>query len=297
MFRKTSLSIALPLAIGLTVAGTGCGSNDPEPMNLVETALDSGDFQTLSTALRETGLDETLAASGPYTVFAPTDAAFDALAPGALDDLLANTSSLEEVLLYHVVSGSVGAADLEGLGSATTLQGQPVFFDLSSGVKVNGANVVSADIGATNGIIHAIDAVLLPPSNNVVAAAAAVANLSTLVTAITVADLAATLEGQGPFTVFAPTNAAFDALPPGTLDALLEDPDALADILLYHVVPGRAFAGDLDGSALTTAQGATVTVDVTNGVQINEARVTTANVLVTNGVIHIIDAVLIPPTE
>ena len=296
MLSATRTSYTAFSAVAL-LGATACSEDPIEPVaqNIVELAEASG-FSTLITALDAAGLTATLEGPGPFTVFAPTNAAFDALPAGTLDGLLADPQALSEVLLYHVVSGDIRAADLSGVVSATTAQGQPVLFDLSAGVQVNGANVTQADIVASNGVIHVIDAVLLPPANNIVEVAAANPDFSTLVTALQAAQLDGTLAGPGPFTVFAPTNEAFDALPAGTLDALLADTQALSDVLLYHVANGRGFAGDLDGSPVTTIQGADIAVDLSTGVRLNGAAVTIADLLTTNGVIHVIDAVLLPPT-
>lgn len=286
------------LITALTIAVAACDGDDatqPAVRNLVEAAEAAG-FTTLVAALDAAGLTATLESGGPYTVFAPTDAAFAALPAGALDALLADPTALSRVLLYHVVSGDVRSGQLGGLVSAQTLQGLPLVFDLSSGIAVNGAQVTQADIVAANGVIHVIDAVLLPPSSDIVETAAGDPNFSTLVAALQAANLAGTLAGPGPFTVFAPTNAAFDALPAGTLAALLADPAALTDVLLYHVAGGQVFAGNLDGSPIPTLEGGTINVDLTDGVRLNDANVIAIDLLTTNGVIHVIDAVLIPPT-
>jgi len=130
--------------------------------NIVETAVAAGDFTTLVAAVEAAGLVDTLSGPGPFTVFAPTDAAFAKLPEGTVESLLADIPKLTAILTYHVVSGSVHAADLEGTPSATTVQGTDVTFDTSDGVKVNDATVIKADIDASNGVIHCIDTVLMP---------------------------------------------------------------------------------------------------------------------------------------
>jgi uncharacterized surface protein with fasciclin (FAS1) repeats len=134
--------------------------------DIVDTAVAAGDFTTLATALEAAGLVETLKGEGPYTVFAPTDAAFEALPPGTLDQLLADPEALADVLLYHVVEGEVLAEDVVGLDSATTVQGSDVTITVEGeSVRVNDALVTMTDVMASNGVIHVIDAVLLPPSS------------------------------------------------------------------------------------------------------------------------------------
>merc|ERR1740115_457947 len=173
----------------------------------------------------------------------------------------------------------------------------------SSGVFLNNAKVTTADVNASNGVVHIIDAVLqewnpTPTTPSIVQIALATPDLSTLVTALKAADLVDTLSAPGPFTVFAPTNEAFNALPPGVLSNLLkpENKAQLVDILTYHVVPGAVLAKNLlDGERIKTVEGKYVMVNVSNGdVFINNAEVTTADLTASNGVVHIIDAVLLP---
>jgi uncharacterized surface protein with fasciclin (FAS1) repeats len=151
--------------LGLALVVGACSdSNEPENLpNIVETAVDAGSFTTLVAAVQAADLDGTLASDGPFTVFAPTDAAFAALPAGTVDALLNDIPTLTQILLYHVVGGEVLAEDVVNLTSATTLQGSSVSIDASSGVKINDANVTTTDIRASNGVIHVIDAVLLPP--------------------------------------------------------------------------------------------------------------------------------------
>lgn len=151
------------LALSLTVAA--CDDEDvtaPQELNIVETAVAAGSFNTLVTAVQAAGLEGALSGDGPLTVFAPTDAAFDALPAGALDALIQDPQALSEVLLYHVVDGEVLASDVVNLTSAQTLQGQPVAIDATNGVRVNDAQVIQTDILASNGVIHVIDKVLIP---------------------------------------------------------------------------------------------------------------------------------------
>jgi uncharacterized surface protein with fasciclin (FAS1) repeats len=267
----------------------------PGALDVVDTAIYSESFSTLVTALEVANLSDLLREPGPYTVFAPTDDAFAALPAGTLNALLADTAALEQVLLYHVVPGNVTSADLPGIAGAGTAAGYPVSFDTSNGVMVNSSNVILPDVLATNGVIHAIDQVLLPPTRNIVETA--VDNgLATLVTAIDVAGLRPTLEDGGPFTVFAPTEAAFANLPSGLLDDLLSDPPALADVLKYHVVDGEIFSGDLAiAGSLPTLQGQSLSFVDVPPLEINGGvMLVVENVIATNGIVHVIDAVLVP---
>ena len=285
----------------------------PEPMlsDIVDTAVADGRFTTLVAAVQAAELVDTLKGEGPFTVFAPTDDAFAALPEGTLDSLLLpeNKQALTDILLYHVVSGKVMAADVTALTSATTVLGKDVTVKVDMGnVYINDAQVIITDIATSNGVIHVIDAVLLPPADEaameekktIVDIAVADGRFTTLVAALTAADLVETLSGEGPFTVFAPTDDAFAALPAGTLDTLLlpESKQALTDILLYHVVSGKVMAADVVTlSGATTVLGKDVTITVKDGkVFLNDTvQVIITDIEASNGVIHVIDAVLLPP--
>ena len=283
---------------------------DESPGTIVDIAVSAGNFETLVAAVSAAGLVETLQGEGPFTVFAPTDEAFAALPEGTLEALLADPQGqLTQILLYHVVPGKVMSTDLSDGMAAETVQGSPVTFSIKDGVvKVNDATVIAADIEASNGVIHVIDAVILPPSEeaaeeapgNIAEVAAAAGNFETLLAAVEAAGLVDALTSEGPFTVFAPTDEAFAALPEGTLEALLADPQGqLTQILLYHVVPGKVMSTDLsDGMAAETVQGSPVTFSIKDGVvKVNDATVIAADIEASNGVIHVIDAVILPPSE
>lgn len=270
---------------------------ETEETTIVDIATSDDRFSTLVTALDAAGLVETLAGEGPFTVFAPTDDAFAALPEGTVETLLEDADALTQVLTYHVVAGSVSAADVTSLSNATTLQGQPVVVSTSDGVMINQAEVIQPDVMASNGVIHVVNSVLLPPSGDIVEVASNAGSFNTLVTAVEAAGLVETLQGEGPFTVFAPTDEAFGKLPEGTVPALLEDPETLAQILTYHVVPGRVFSGDVVNiDAAGTVQGQSIGVSVMDGsVMLNDtSTVTATDVLATNGVIHVIDTVIMP---
>lgn len=297
MFRVFSFLIALSLLFGAFRPAPAAAQTTPG--TIVEIASGNRNFSTLVAAVQAAGLVDTLNGAGPFTVFAPTNSAFAKLPKATLDALLADPAALAQILTYHVVSGSVLAADVAGLTSAETVNGQPVVFTMRGGnVYVNNARIASTDIIASNGVIHVIDTVILPPTMDIVDTAAANSQFSTLVAAVQAAGLVDALKAEGPLTVFAPTNDAFARLPAGTVEALLADPAALAQILTYHVVDGAAFSGDARKlSAATTLNGEPITF-TTRGSRllVNGARVITADILATNGVIHVIDRVLLPPT-
>jgi transforming growth factor-beta-induced protein len=285
------------------------------PKSIVDIAVADGRFTTLVAALKAADLVGTLQGAGPFTVFAPTDDAFAALPAGTLDSLLLpeNKQQLTDILLYHVIPGKVMAADVVGLDGQkvdTALAGKQIAIKVNMGsVYLNETvKVIITDIEASNGIIHVIDAVLLPPAEaamgpkTIVDTAVADGRFTTLVAALKAADLVGTLQGAGPFTVFAPTDDAFAALPAGTLDSLLlpENKQQLTDILLYHVIPGKVMAADvvgLDGQKVDTAlAGKQIAIKVDMGsVYLNETvKVIITDIECSNGVIHVIDAVLLP---
>jgi transforming growth factor-beta-induced protein len=278
------------------------------PGTIVDIAIADERFSTLVTAVVTAELVETLSSEGPFTVFAPTNDAFAALPEGTVESLLQpeNKQLLTDILLYHVVAGKVMAADVVGLESATTALGADISIKVEMGnVFINDAQVIITDIEASNGVIHVIDAVLLPSEEEaeapgtIVDIAIADERFSTLVTAVVTAELVETLSSEGPFTVFAPTNDAFAALPEGTVESLLqpENRETLTNILLYHVVSGKVMAADVVG--LTTAPtvlGQDITITVRDGkVFLNDTiEVIITDIEASNGVIHVIDAVLLP---
>jgi transforming growth factor-beta-induced protein len=273
---------------------------------IVDIAAGNPDFSTLVAAVLAADLAKALSGAGPFTVFAPTNEAFAKLPAGTLESLLLpeNKQALTDILLYHVVSGSVLAADVVNLSEAETLLGKNVNIKVDMGnVMINEATVVATDIIADNGVIHVIDSVILPPADlaDIVDTAVADGRFTTLAAALGAADLIETLKGEGPFTVFAPTNDAFAALPEGTVESLLlpENKQALTDILLYHVVAGKVMAEDV--VTLTEAEtvlGQNVSIKVDMGkVYINDSEVIITDIETSNGVIHVIDAVLLPKDD
>jgi transforming growth factor-beta-induced protein len=271
------------------------------PADIVDVAVGAGSFNTLVAAVQAAGLEETLRGKGPFTVFAPTDEAFAKLPEGTVEALLADPEALADILLYHVVPGKVMAADVSDGLEAETAQGSTVSFAIHSdgAPAINDALITATDIEAFNGVIHVIDTVILPPAD-IVDTAIAAGSFETLVAAVQAAGLEEALRGDGPFTVFAPTDAAFAKLPAGTVEALLADPEALANILLYHVIDGKVMAADVsDGLEAATLQGSTVSFAIhSDGVPaINGALITATDIRASNGVIHVIDTVILPPAE
>ena len=256
MKRWSVLSLFLVLALAITACAAPAAPAQPAPTeaptavptvaapkDIVDTAVAAGSFTTLVAAVQAAGLVDALKGEGPFTVFAPTDEAFAALPKETLDALLADPEALAKILTYHVLAGKVMAADVTDGLSAPTLAGPAVAFKIVDGKPmINDANIVGTDVVASNGVIHVIDKVILPPAEeaampddamvkDIVDTAVAAGSFTTLVTAVQAAGLVDALKGEGPFTVFAPTDEAFAALPKETLDGLLADLEALAMIL------------------------------------------------------------------
>lgn len=272
--------------------------------NIVETAVEAGSFKTLVAAATAADLGGALSGPGPFTVFAPTDEAFAKLPKGTVETLLKpeNKAKLQAILKYHVVSGTVMAADVVKVKGAVSLAGQRIAVKVDGGkVAVDGANVVKTDIKCSNGVIHVIDSVILPSTDLIPVVADKAGSFKTLLAAVKAAGLAETLSGEGPFTVFAPTDAAFAKIPEATLKDLLkpENKDKLVAILTYHVVPGRVFSeGALEAKSAKTVQGASVKITVKDGAAyVDNAKIVTTDINAANGVIHVIDTVIMPPAK
>jgi len=308
----TTIAISLALAAApITMQGapakqaakpTTTTASTTAKSTIVETAVAAGSFKTLVAAVQAAGLVETLNGTGPFTVFAPTDEAFAKLPAGTLEMLLKpeNKAKLAAILAYHVVPGAVKAADVVKLKNAGTVNGQRVDIKVDGAkVTVDGAAVTATDIACSNGVIHVIDTVILPVDGTIVDVAAKNGSFNTLVAAVKAAGLVETLSGKGPFTVLAPTDAAFAKLPAGTLEMLLkpENKKQLVDILSYHVVPGVAAYSDavVKMTEVPTVLGSPIAVKVVGGkVMLNGATVVAADVEATNGVIHVVDTVILP---
>jgi len=270
------------------------------PNDIVRTAQCTGAHTALVSALEQVSLTATLQGMGPFTVFAPTDAAFADAGINLSDyNSQEELDALADILLYHVVPGEVPAANVSDCMSAATVNGNPLSFTVGTSVMVNEATVTAADVVTSNGIIHIIDKVLMPSAapNDTVRTATCTGVHTSLVAALVQAELVSTLEGEGPFTVFAPTDAAFTAA--GIDLAALDTPEgkaALSDILLYHVYAGSITTADItEGQIIMMANGDNATLSLSTG--INGAAITSSDVFTSNGVIHVIDAVLTPPVE
>ncbi len=358
MTSRTTRITALAAVAALGLAACGDDSNDadtttPAPAEatadtdemtgeevgtIVDVAASIDDFSTLVAAVQAAGLVETLSSDGPFTVFAPTNAAFadalDALGLTA-DELLADTETLTEILTYHVLSGAVDAATAISLAGQTaeTVNGAEISINVVDGnVVINDATVTTADVMASNGIIHVIDTVLLPPHDamsdemsddmsdemsddmsddmseesvgSIVDVAVEAGSFTTLVAAVQAAGLEETLATGGPFTVLAPTDEAFATALEAlglTADELLADTETLTAILTYHVIDGEVPASTvvtLDGQSAETLNGASVDITVDGEtVMINDATVIAVDVAADNGIIHVIDTVLLPPSN
>ena len=302
--RRIRLFLALSAVTALAVAAVApsVSARPAADGNIVQTAVEAGQFSTLASLLQKTGLDKTLSGAGPFTVFAPTDAAFAKVPKATLDGLAADQAALKAVLLYHVVPGLVPAADVVKLSSAKTLEGRSVGIKVVEGsVFVDNAKVTTPDVKASNGIIHVVDSVLVPKTapaakQNIVKTALAAGQFKTLASLLQKAGLAGTLQGKGPFTVFAPTDAAFAKVPKATLSALAANRAKLRAVLLYHVAKGNVTSAKVVKlRSVKTLNGQSVAIRAARGaVTVGGARVVTPDVAASIGVIHVINKVLIP---
>jgi len=272
-----------------------------QQQSIAQTAIGAGNFNTLVAAAKAAGLVGALSGGQELTVFAPTDEAFAKLPPGTVEMLLLpeNKDRLAAILTYHVVPGRVMAADAYGLTSAQTLNGQRLDLNLRSDFPmINNAPLTATDIQCTNGVIHVIDEVMLPAKKTIPVTATEAGIFNTLVAAVGAADLGGVLSGDGPFTVFAPTDDAFAKLPAGTVESLLEpgNKQKLVDILKYHVVSGRVYDDQaVKARSAQTLLGRSVKIGYSaQGISVNDATVISKNIETSNGVVHAIDTVLIP---
>jgi len=270
-----------------------------KPMNIIDTAVGAGNFKTLAAALEAAGLVNTLK-GGKWTVFAPTDEAFAKLPAGTVETLLKpeNKKMLTDILLYHVIRGALDTATVTMHSGITMANGVKAPITVADGkAKIGDANITATDIKATNGIIHVIDTVIVPPGN-IAEVAEKAGSFATLLAAAKAAGLDKDLTGKGPLTVLAPTDDAFKKLPAGTVEELLkpENKAKLRTVLLNHIVRGSADAAAVSKlKAVRTLAGKSLPVKAADGkVMIGDATVTAADVLARNGIIHVIDTVLVP---
>lgn len=306
------------IATSTLILFSSCKKDDaPAATNTITDIVVSGsDFTTLESAVLKANLQSTLSGTGPFTVFAPDDAAFTAsgITPAVLNSL--TTTQVQNILLYHTIGSKILAADVPAGPNAKviTASGDSVFVTKNStGVYINGLKVNTADVAADNGVIHTIGKVLMPASGNIVETAVA-SGLDSLVKAVTRAttaaggdpSLAATLS-SAKLTVFAPTNAAFTQLLGALGLARIDDipVSTLLAVLRYHVVGGRAFSSDLSNSNLAMLAGGNTVINLTNGTNGgptitgngnggNRSNIIATNIVCRNGVVHLIDRVLIP---
>ena len=299
MHRRNALIALIMTACLMTMPIAMADSSEDIPTN----ATNTGVHDTLVDALVQADLVSTLQGDGPFTVFAPTDQAFaDAGINLSTFDTDEEIAVLTDILLYHVyTAGAVYAADVTDGLTVAMANGDDASFTVTDGtVMIGDATVTTADVVASNGVIHVIDKVLMPPADLVDIAAVAMSTgmHDSLVAALVKADLVSTVQGDGPFTVFAPTDQAFTNAGID-LDSFTTDEEiaALTNILLYHVYSGAVNAADVtDGLAVQMVNGDYAQFTVTEGtVMIEDATVTAADVMASNGVIHVIDKVLMPP--
>ncbi len=298
----------------LALSFSSCDKEDdktPQLETITAQVVANTNLTLLESAVVKANLATTLSGAGPFTVFAPTDAAFAASGITAATINTLTPAQLQTILLYHTLGSEIFAANVPAGPNAKviTASNDSVFVTRnSSGVFVNGVKVAQADIDASNGVIHLLSAVLLPPVGNIVEVAQANPNFTFLVAAVLRAstgstNVAAVLTSAGPFTVFAPTNDAFIAAGFANIAAInAAAPNTLASILTHHVVAGRVFSSDLvNGATPATLNPAPVTIGLTSGGATVKGRTNTVasniigtNVMARNGVVHVIDRVLLP---
>ena len=310
MPKRTFLKLSVAAAATAALAACGGGDDAPAPGDIVSVLQAQPEFSILVEAVVAAGLAPTLKSAGPFTVFAPTNAAFVALLAElkvTKDALFANTALLTRVLTYHVLAAKVPAASVPVGKTITTVETGVFKIESTGGLKITDesnrvSNITLTDSAASNGVIHVIDKVLLPSDKDIVAMAQSLApEFSILVEAVAAAGLVSTLQGPGPFTVFAPTNAAFAAALTElgiTKDALFANTALLTSVLTYHVVGARVLKAEVPiGTPITSVQGETFTIDASLKITDQRGRmagIIATDVFASNGVIHVIDKVILP---
>lgn len=313
--------VVVSVAAGLTIAGepgksaatpskqmikpgsattTSATTNTYAEGTILWTAGKNGQFNTFIKALEITGLSNELTGAGPFTVFAPTDEAFTKLGQAKLEKLMLpeNRGMLRSVLMFHVVPGNVLASDISKMAFGTALNGQRFTVNARNGVVVDGSKVVTPDTKCSNGVLHTIDGVMMPETRGAIDVTQSLGKFGTFWKTIEAAGMTSTLEAEGPFTLLVPTDEAFAKLPSGTLENLLkpENKAQLVSMLGYHVIPSRVFADQTVKTAnWKTVEGTEVTFATTGGATtVNNAKITNPDVEVSNGVVHVIDTVIMP---
>lgn len=274
-------------------------ADTPQP-SVLQTALGDERLETLVAAVGAAGLTDALSGDGPFTIFAPTDDAFAGLPDGAIERLLDphNRQELVDVLTYHVVAEDLDGGALRSRVSARSLNGQRIDFRDGEALSIEGANLISSAIDCANGTVYLVDSVLLPEGRDLVEVASQAGSFGTLLAAVEAAGLAPTLLGEGPFTVLAPTDEAFAALPHGTVERLLDphNQSELVRVLANHVIPARVYANEaVRLTSATTLAETTQRFTIEEGqLRVGGARVLANDIEAANGVIHVIDQVLVP---
>lgn len=294
------LGLALLLVCVVAPLSFSLGTVEIQP-DVIDVVADDARFSTLLTAIDEAGLARVLRGRGPFTVFAPTNAAFNALPAGALDELLANRDQLRNVLLYHVVADSLSASRVLRRESLDTLAGEAAEISTMNGnAFIDEAQIIQTDIRVGNGIIHVIDAVITPPSlrPTLLSIAESDGRFTTIISAIDALEARDDITAEeGPYTVFIPADSAFADVSEAEIQAVLDQPVVAALVGLYHVVPGRVMAADLSGfDTLETYEGSLLTVgENADGLTVNGVQIIEADIRGRNGVMHVIDGYLVPP--
>ncbi len=290
---------------GIWLAATGCQKNEAMPDNNI-TSIVSNDpnFSLLLSALVKADLVTTINTSNNITVFAPDNAAFAAAGIDAAAISSLSKDALAGILKYHVLGSVVSSANVPANGAVPTLENKNLFASRNaSGVFVNGIKVKVADLQASNGVIHVIEKVMMPPTQTIAQIAAATPSLSLLLTAVVKAGLANAVSGDGNFTVFAPTNAAFNAAGFNSdADINAASTSLISTVVRYHVLTTNVFASDLiNNTNATTLQGGALLINITSAASVKIAassnpssNITSADIVATNGVVHLINRVLLP---
>lgn len=300
----------LVIASGLVISGSlvSCSKDDPAPApkNIAEIVSSDANFSLLKQAVDKAGLASALS-TGTLTVFAPDNAAFAASGITSATINTLSAADLAEILTYHVVAARVASSGVPASDTVNTLNGENIYASKNAnGVFVNGSKVKTADVSAANGVIHVISSVLIPPTSTIAELAIATPDLSRLVTAVSHAGLVGAISGPAKYTVFAPTNAAFAAAGfPTDASITAADPAVVGAIVKAHILPTNVFASDLiaGGNAGTIQSGVSLTIATTPpSVKITGSANPASNIVVpagvnivaTNGVVHLIDRVLLP---
>ncbi len=263
--------------------------------SIVDLVVNDARFSILKDLLIQADLVDALA-NGEFTVFAPTNAAFEALPAATLEAVQNDNKLLTDILTYHVIAGSFDSKALVNTSYFKTLSGQFAVVTQNNGLSIANAelNLDNLDIQASNGIVHVINDVMLPPMKTIVGTAQAAGNFTTLLAAAQAAGLVDALNGPGPLTVFAPTDAAFAKIQ-STVEDLLTKPEVLRQVLLYHVIEGNVFSKQvLASDSFDTLQGSSIDISLDGTAKVNNANIVATDIVTTNGVIHVIDSVLVP---